>query len=149
MDIKRLCVEESPLACEVIRALKRPEKSLNFSVEVAHRLLARPENVFIVALSEGEPAGFALAYLLGRADRGRQMLCIYEIAVSERFRRRGVGRAMIDELKALCRQLGLTKAWTVTSRSNEAAVGLYRGTGARPGPGGDDVTMVRNPESWS
>jgi hypothetical protein len=55
---------------------------------------------------------------------------------------------MIDVLKDLCGRAGVMKIWTVTNRSNQAAVRLYGSTGARPGPGDDDVIFVWEAESW-
>lgn len=55
---------------------------------------------------------------------------------------------MIDRLKELCGEIDATKVWSITHRSNEAAMRLYESTGARPGPGGDDVTVVWAARNW-
>ena len=69
------------------------------------------------------------------------MVCLYEVGVSASHRRRGVGRAMIDELKRICREAAVMKIWVIASRSNEAAMRLYAGTGGREA-GADDVVFV-------
>ncbi len=73
------------------------------------------------------------------------MVCLYEIGVAEPHRRRGVGRALVEELKAHCRRERVTKTWVVTSRANTAAVRLYESTGARAGDASDDVVFVYEP----
>ena len=49
---------------------------------------------------------------------------------------------MIEALKTVCSRIEATKIWAVTNRSNAAAVGLYRNTGATAAPEGDDVVFV-------
>lgn len=148
MKAKRLRPEDSEFAWEAIRKLKQPRQCRQFSSEAMQRFLSKPDNILIVAWHDGNPAGFLLGYLLDRVDSDQQMVCVYEVDVSERLRRRGCGRAMIEVLKGLCRDVRATKAWTVTELSNEAAVGLFESTGAVPGPTGDDVTFVWSDENW-
>jgi len=53
------------------------------------------------------------------------MLFLYEIGVEESRRRLGVGSAMIEFLKDLCRSMDCYKMFVITSRGNVAAVQLY------------------------
>lgn len=94
----------------------------------------------IVAAEDGEPIGFAVAYLLDRINENHRMALFYEIEVAEAHRRRGVGRAMIETLKSMCGAEGVAKMWVQTSPSNEAAVALYPSTGARAA--GSDGELV-------
>jgi len=112
--------------------------------EYFRRFLSLPDNVLILAEEGGVPQGFLLAYALDRVDRDQKMVCLYEIEVAGRFRRRGIGAAIVEALKDLCRERGVMKIWVVASRSNEAAVRLYEGRGARAGAA-DDVVFVWEP----
>jgi ribosomal protein S18 acetylase RimI-like enzyme len=129
MTVRRLQPEDAPLALAAVRILKPPAPAPG--VGFYERFLARPENILVVATDGPQPTGFLLAYLLDRLDGDRQMVCLYEINVCEPYRRRGVGRAMIEVLKAVCGQVEARKMWLLTNRSNEAAVHLYESTGAR------------------
>jgi ribosomal protein S18 acetylase RimI-like enzyme len=59
----------------------------------------------------------------------RSELFLNEVAVVERARRRGVARALIDELKRLGHDRGCAVMWGLTDQDNAAAMGLYRSTG--------------------
>ncbi len=143
--MRRLGPEDADLAVDAVRRVKGSGADPSFGESYLRRFLARPDNILIVTEDGGAPAGFLLAYALDRVDRNRNMVCLYEIGVAEPHRRRGVGRALIEELKAHCRREGVTKTWVVTSRANTAAVRLYESTGARAGDASDDVVFVYEP----
>lgn len=147
MQVTRLGTKDLDLALRAIRTLKMPLSQSALGDEYLKKLLSRPENILIVAAQEGVPIGFLLAYLLDRVDRDQRMVCLYEVDVSERYRRRGIGRAMIDTLKMICRQENAMKTWVITNRSNLAAFRLYESTGATADPSGDEVSFVYKPEN--
>jgi ribosomal protein S18 acetylase RimI-like enzyme len=150
MQVRRLDSEDFELAFAAIEAVKQPNTQPTFNPAYLKKLLARPENVLIVAEQDGVPVGFLLAYLLDRVDRDQKMVCLYEIDVAESYRQRGIGRAMIETLKSLCKHENAMEAWVITDRSNLAAVRLYQSTGAATAdPIGDEVVYVYGPENWS
>ncbi|HUT75754.1 MAG TPA: GNAT family N-acetyltransferase [Armatimonadota bacterium] len=61
------------------------------------------------------------------------MFFFYEVAVAEHHRRHGIGRALVEELKRLARADACGKVFVPTSRSNEAAMALYRSCGGEEG----------------
>jgi ribosomal protein S18 acetylase RimI-like enzyme len=148
MEVCRLRSDDAQLGVEAVRVLKAPDGYPTPAVDWLIRFLARPENVFIVAIDAGTPVGYIVAYLLDRIDRERQMMFFYEIGVAESHRRRGIGTAMIAELKRICAQHDVMKMWVPTGRSNIAATRLYATTGAIPLPDGDEVTYVYPRESF-
>jgi len=143
MRVRRLEPRDADLAAAAICTLKDPVPGAP-GADVLRRFLARPENVLIVAEAEEGPAGYLVAYVLDRVDRRQTMVCLYEVGVSEAHRRRGIGRAMVEELRRLCREAGVMKVWVIASRSNQAAMRLYAGTGGREG-GDDAVVFVWQP----
>ena len=144
MRVRRLGVEDVALAVEALRSWKGPAPAEPSGGEHIRPFLARPENVLIVGEEDGAPVGFLVAYVLDRVDRSRKMVCLYEIEVGEPHRRRGVGRAMVEELVTLCRRENALKVWVVASRGNAAAMRLYASTGARAAAS-DDVVFVYEP----
>jgi ribosomal protein S18 acetylase RimI-like enzyme len=132
VQVRRLGIEDFKLAFEAIRVVKQPTAQSTFSGEYLRKFLAQSQNILIVAEGEGMPRGFLLAYLLDRVDRDQRMVCLYEIGVSECFRRQGIGRAMIEALKLICKNENAMKTWVITNRSNLAAFRLYQSTGALP-----------------
>ncbi|MFI5213145.1 MAG: ribosomal protein S18-alanine N-acetyltransferase [Gemmatimonadales bacterium] len=75
---------------------------------------------------QGRLVGYAMSVRAG--DEGE----ILNIAVDERARGHGAGRAMLDELLDDLRQSGVRQVFLEVRRSNEAAIGLYRSAGFRP-----------------
>jgi ribosomal protein S18 acetylase RimI-like enzyme len=99
------------------------------SVET-RRVLDDARNHLVLAYVEDRPAGFASAVEVFHPDK-RGELFLNEIAVMEEARRRGVARALIEELKQIGRELGCVNMWVLTDEDNGPAMGLYRTTGGQ------------------
>jgi aminoglycoside 3-N-acetyltransferase I len=92
------------------------------------QLLATPTVIVLAALAGEDVIGGILAYELPKLEQARSELYIYDLAVAELWRRRGVATALIDEVRRIARQRG---AWTVfvqadTIPADEPARALYR-----------------------
>jgi ribosomal protein S18 acetylase RimI-like enzyme len=96
--------------------------------EETKRFLVDGRHHLVLGYVDDRPAGFASAVEVFHPDK-RGELFLNEIAVMEGFRRRGVARALIDELKRLGREYGCVSLWVLTDEENEPAMGLYRRTG--------------------
>lgn len=92
--------------------------------------LENPFNHLLVAVIGSETVGYIIAYELQRADREQSMMHLYDITVSKKHRQKGIGTALIEELKSICSTRPMMKMFVGTHRSNEPAVGLYEITGA-------------------
>ena len=103
----------------------RPDAVARFLAEDGHHLL--------VASEDGRAVGFVSGVEVTQPDKGTEMF-LYELAVDEPFRRRGIGRALVERLAALARQAGCYGMWVVTDHDNEAARATYEGSGAVPEP---------------
>lgn len=148
VEVKRLKAAEAVTAVSAVRLLKTPDGYPLPSVEAMSRFLSRPENVLIIATMGDLPVGYIVAYLLDRVDRDQQMMFFYEIGVGERYRRRGIGKRLVHELKAICRAHHVMKMWVPTSRSNLAATTLYASTGGVPLPNDDEVTYAYSRDTF-
>jgi len=91
--------------------------------------LQNQDNALFVATWEGELAGFLTAHRLQRFDQRKAEVLLYEIGVAEQFRHRGIGKALVDEVKIWAKTVGADEVWVQTNRSNQAAVALYRSCG--------------------
>ena len=54
---------------------------------------------------------------------------LYELDVDERFRRRGIGRALVEEARELGKRVGAKEMWVETSYDNEPAQATYAAAG--------------------
>ena len=110
------------------------------SSEEASRVLARDDVHIWVAEVDRELAGFAYAYVLLRVD-GDTSVFLYELDVDEQFRRRGIGRALVEQARELARREGVLKMWVDTAYDNEPAQRTYAAAGGTPST---DPVLVYN-----
>ena len=101
--------------------------------------LASSRHLMLVALDGRSPVGWVYGYELPRVDRAHSMWLLYEIDVSESYRRRGIGKRLLQGF----RELADGPVWLLTNRSNGAALRLYADGEF---PNRDDV-LVRFPDA--
>jgi ribosomal protein S18 acetylase RimI-like enzyme len=83
----------------------------------------------ILAEVEGKVAGFASLRLLNYLGEDAPYAELSELFVTECYRGRGVGRALIRELEGRARAAGASSLAVLTAAGNEAAVALYQAMG--------------------
>ncbi|AFM11571.1 GNAT family N-acetyltransferase [Turneriella parva] len=81
-------------------------------------LLAKPHVIALVTLVEGKMAGGLVAYVLDKFEKERSEVYIYDLAVLEQFRRRGIARSLIVELKKIAADIG---AWVIYVQADKNA----------------------------
>ena len=102
--------------------------------EAVERFLADPTHHLLAAYSGEAAAGFVSGVEMTHPDKGTEMF-LYELAVEEASRNRGIGRALVRALADLARERGCYGMWVLTDDDNVAALVTYGGAGAvREGP---------------
>lgn len=91
----------------------------------AREFLSDSRHHLVVAVEDGVVVGFVSGVHTVHPDAARPEMWIDEVSVAATHRRRGVARAMLEELLGVARGLGCSEAWVVTERSNVGAVALY------------------------
>jgi ribosomal protein S18 acetylase RimI-like enzyme len=94
-------------------------------------LLATPTFIVVVARNGDEVVGGLAAYELRKFERERSEIYIYDLAVAQEHRRRGVATGAIDELKRVARQRGSYVIFVQADRGDDPAINLYEGLGTR------------------
>ena len=94
-------------------------------------MLAKPDFHLFVALKEGEVVGGLSAYALDMLYRAEKEMFLYELGVDAAHRREGIARALIDALKAYCREQGIKEIFVGTEMDNEMAQQFYLATGGK------------------
>src|SRR4028119_1866347 len=74
------------------------------------RRRARERVVALAALAGDEVVGGLVAYELDKFERARREVYIYDLAVAEEHRRRGIATALIGRLREIAAQRG---AWVI------------------------------------
>lgn len=96
-------------------------------------LLAKPHVIALVTMVEGKMAGGLVAYVLDNFEQQRSEVYIYDLAVREEFRRRGIAMRLILELRKIAKEIG---AWVIYVQADKdeddlAARQLYESLGER------------------
>ena len=116
------------------------------------RFLASPTHHLLFAYDGGEPddsdavgaappVGFVSGVEETHPDKGTEMF-LYELAVDESARNRGIGRALVQALAGVARERGCYGMYVLTDRDNEPALHAY--TAAAGTIAGDHVMLEWN-----
>jgi len=106
------------------------------------------KNILLVSYTNGLLSGFLWAYVLECPGSLRPKMLLYSIDVFEECRRQGVAALLVSRLKLLAVRHRCTEVFVPTSRSNTAAVGLYRKTGGST-EASDDVLFIYREDTLS
>lgn len=99
--------------------------------DAAARFLGEPGHHLLVAYDGDErPVGFVTGVETTHPDKDTEMF-LYELAVDEPARRRGIGRALVEALAALARERGCYGMFVLADDDNVAALATYRSSGGR------------------
>jgi len=88
-------------------------------------LLSSKTFVAIAAFAGSTVIGGLAAYVLPKFEQARAELYIYDLAVDEAHRRRGVATAIIEELKKLASARGIYVIFVQADHGDEPAIALY------------------------
>ncbi|HYG28357.1 MAG TPA: AAC(3)-I family aminoglycoside N-acetyltransferase [Caulobacteraceae bacterium] len=94
-------------------------------------LLGKDHITVLVALAEGEVVGGLVAYDLDKFERPRRETYIYDLAVSETHRRRGIATALISRLREIAAERGAWVIFVQADHGDDPAIALYDKLGAR------------------
>lgn len=94
-------------------------------------LLEAPHFIAVAALAGHEVVGGLAAYVLDKFEQNRREIYIYDLAVAEAHRRRGVATGVILELKRIARERGAYVMYVQADRVDLPAIALYESLGTK------------------
>jgi aminoglycoside 3-N-acetyltransferase I len=98
-------------------------------------LLSRPHFIASVAMNdEKKVVGGLSAYELEKFEQDRREIYIYDLAVLESHRRKGIATRLIDELKRLAKERNAYVIFVQADETDTVAIQLYESLGSK-----DDV----------
>ena len=95
------------------------------------RALAKDDIVVLVALAGDEVVGGLVAYELAKLEREWSEIYIYDLAVAEPHRRRGIATRLINDLRDIARERGAWVIYVQADYGDDPAVALYEKLGTR------------------
>jgi aminoglycoside 3-N-acetyltransferase I len=106
-------------------ALARPDG------DYLQTVLSKDHVVVLAAEAEGRPIGALVAYELEKLEQARSEFYIYDLAVLDQFRRRGVATGLIAELQKIAHARGAWMIFVQADYGDDPAIALYEKLGAR------------------
>lgn len=101
------------------------------SAEYLRRLLASESFLAIVATVGEKVVGGIAAYELRKFEQERSEIYLYDLAVAEGYRRRGIATALIRELQGIAAARGAYVVFVQADLGDEPAIALYDKLGVR------------------
>ena len=94
-------------------------------------LLGKPHVFALVALDAEAVIGGLVAYELEKFERARSEIYIYDLAVAESHRRRGIATALIHHMRDIAREQGAWVVFVQADYVDPPAIALYEKLGVR------------------
>jgi ribosomal protein S18 acetylase RimI-like enzyme len=94
-------------------------------------LLSSHTFVAVAAFDDGRVVGGLAGYVLPKFEQARSELYIYDLAVQESHRRRGIATAIIRRLQHLAAERGVHVIFVQADYGDDAAIALYSRLGRR------------------
>lgn len=135
--IRRLTHDDVALMQEMLRmfgaVFEEPETYTGAQPSDAYlaRLLAGETFIALAALDDGAVVGGLAAYELPKFERERSEIYIYDLAVAESHRRRGIATSIIERLKTIAVARGAHVIFVQADHGDDPAIALYTKLGVR------------------
>ena len=95
------------------------------------RLLAKPHFIAVVAMHGDKVVGGLAAYELDKFEQDRREIYIYDLAVAEPHRRKGLAAALIGELRKIASQRDAYVIFVQADLGDGPAIALYESLGTK------------------
>lgn len=95
------------------------------------RLLAKPDFIMLAATVGSAVVGGLTAYVLEKFEQERSEIYIYDLAVAEAHRRKGIATILINHLKEIAKECGAYVIYVQADYGDEPAIALYTKLGVR------------------
>jgi ribosomal-protein-alanine N-acetyltransferase len=125
VEIRRLGADDLALVLAAQHLFDGPAQEV-----ATRRFLDAADHHLLLAFEDQQPVGFVSGVEVTHPDKGTEMF-LYELGVDAAFRRRGIGRRLVNALAELAATRGCYGMWVgVDDSDNAAAVATYRSAGA-------------------
>lgn len=94
-------------------------------------MLERDDFVPLVAVTDNQVVGGLAAYVLHKFEQERSETYIYDLAVDEKYRRRGIATGLINKLREIAREKGAWVIYVQADHGDDPAIKLYESLGTR------------------
>ena len=115
------------------RAFSEPDTYLDLPPDDRYleAWLGNPNAIALAAFYGETVAGGLVAYVLEKLEQARREVYIYDLAVAEEYRRRGIATALIRFLQEFAKRIGAWVIYVQADYGDDPAIALYAKLGAR------------------
>jgi aminoglycoside 3-N-acetyltransferase I len=99
--------------------------------EYLRSLLAKPYFIVLVAIVNDKVVGGLAAYVLEKFEQERREIYIYDLAVHELHRRKGIATRLINELRHVAHDRSAYVIYVQADKVDDAAIKLYESLGTK------------------
>jgi aminoglycoside 3-N-acetyltransferase I len=107
------------------------------------RLLGKEHVIAVVAVASEEIVGGLVAYVLDKLEQDRREVYIYDLAVAEAHRRRGIATGLIRELQRIAAERRAYVIFVQADLEDAPAIALYESLGTRETAYHFDIPVTR------
>ena len=132
IDVRKLDAQDVNLFSQLIGLFKDVFETNTGKMppqDYLQQLLNLDSFLVFVALLEGHVIGGLTAHTLPRYDAVTSSVYLYDLAVSTRYQRQGVGKQLLTSLTEYCRRLGVGEVFVQADGDDTHAIDFYRSTG--------------------
>jgi aminoglycoside 3-N-acetyltransferase I len=136
MQLKRLKAGDRELAKVLFSVMAEvfAEGSEELSDGYIDRLLGREDFWAIAAFAGNDIVGGLTAHTLPMTRAEYSEIFIYDIAVRSEHQRKGIGRRLVEELRAQAADMGITDLFVPADNEDAHALDFYRAIGGEGAP---------------
>jgi aminoglycoside 3-N-acetyltransferase I len=111
------------------------------------RLLTKQHFIAVVAMNGKEVVGGLAAYELDKFEQDRREIYIYDLAVVESHRRKGVATGLLGELRKIASERDVYVIFVQANTEDGPAIALYEALGTKESAYHFDIEVPTNPEA--
>ncbi len=138
IKLTRVYSTEMDTLREYIEALYKHDEDFEavINIEEGVKSLLRNESLatpYFINMGE-ERVGYVILTRYHSVEKGGLTIYIDELYVEDRYRKKGIGGKVMEEIMQLARTLGAKTLWAQTETYNKAAQSFFKGHGFRQNP---------------
>ncbi|NBY20502.1 GNAT family N-acetyltransferase [bacterium] len=135
IELIKVSPNESELLKDYVEALYRFEGDFEAIVNIEEGVKSLFKNEALATpyfIKQGnEKIGYVILTRYHSVEKGGLTIYIDELYVEERFRRRGVGKTILDEVVNIARREKANALWANTEHNNEGSQRFFKNAGFR------------------
>jgi len=131
------------------RAFEEPDRYLEHQPQRSYlrEMLRKAHFLVVVAVADDAVVGGLAAYLLDKFEQDRREIYIYDLAVDEAHRRRGIAKSLLEELRRLAVERDAYVIFVQADIEDAPAIALYQSLGEGIMAIQFDIPVVRPPDA--